>query len=86
MAGKKNIMLDIVCLDVEESFLVDRCVRSLAPRCQRGGYSVVLISGQVVRKLEMRSPGETLQVEQEQGQGLCRRTGQMKAAFQEIHD
>lgn len=68
MAGKRNIRL-CVRLDIEESFQVDRCFRSLAPGYQRGCYSVVL-SGQVVCKLETQSPGEILQVERGQGQGL----------------
>lgn len=56
--GERKILGLTLYVWMLKSFHVDRCVRNLAPRCQRGCYSVVLISGQVVCKLEMRSSGE----------------------------
>lgn len=47
--------------DIEGRFQEGRCVRSLAPGCQRGCGSELLISGQVVCSLEMWCPAETLQ-------------------------
>lgn len=61
--GERKILGLTLCVWMLKSVRVDRCVRNLPPRCQRGCYSVLLISGQVVCKLEMRPPGDILQVE-----------------------
>lgn len=69
LGQEKEILCLKFTLGIGWSFQVYGHARSLAPWGHRSCYSSVFISGQVVSKLKMQSPGEILQVDWEQGQG-----------------